>query len=103
MVTAVRRATYQDVLVTPPQAEGDVAFLFKEAHRFEQRQRGCNRALWLALKVPYLLVSLPPHSLSGQHNLVERQRRLVYATLAGLPWEVTEVSFENELVFVIKK
>lgn len=96
-------ATYQDVLVNPPQVEGDVAFLFKEAHRFEQRQRGCNRALWMALKVRYLLVSLPPHSLSGQHHLVERQRRLVYATVKDLPWEVTEILFENEMVFVIRK
>jgi 16S rRNA (guanine(1405)-N(7))-methyltransferase len=96
-------AVAQDVLVDPPQVEGNVAFLFKEAHRFEQRQRGCNRALWLALKVRYLLVSLPPHSLSGQHNLVERQRRLVYTTLEGLPWEVSEIMFENELVFIIKK
>jgi 16S rRNA (guanine(1405)-N(7))-methyltransferase len=96
-------ATYQDVLVNPPEVEGDVAFLFKEAHRFEQRQHGCNRALWLALKVHYLLVSLPPHSLSGQHNLVEKQRRLVYSTIEGLPWEVSEVNFENEMVFVIKK
>ncbi len=51
-------AACQDILVTPPQVQGDVAFLFKEAHRFEQRQRGYNRSLWLALQVPYLLVSL---------------------------------------------
>jgi len=96
-------AVYQDVLVNPPQVEADVAFLFKEAHRFEQRQRGCNRAFWQALKVRYLLVSLPPHSLSGQHDMVDRQRRLVYNTVAGLPWEVTEINFENEMVFLIEK
>ena len=95
--------TYQDVLVNPPEVEGDVAFLFKEAHRFEQRQRGCNRALWMALKVRYLMVSLPPHSLSGQHDMVDRQRRLVYNTVEGLPWQVTEINFENEMVFVIEK
>jgi 16S rRNA (guanine(1405)-N(7))-methyltransferase len=96
-------AAYQDVLVNPPTVEADVAFLFKEAHRFEQRQHGCNRAFWLALKVHCLLVSLPPHSLSGQHDLVERQRRLVYKTVEGLPWQISEITFENELVFIINK
>jgi len=96
-------ACVQDVLVEPPQVEGDVAFLFKEAHRFEQRQKGCNRALWQALQVRYILVSLPPRSLSGHHNLVERQRQLVSNTLEGLDWTVQEVLFDNEMVFVIEK
>ena len=96
-------ACVQDILVEPPQLEGDVAFMFKEAHRFEQRQKGCNRALWQALKVHYLLVSLPPRSLSGHHNLVERQRQLVSRTVEGFSWQVSEVLFENEMVFIIDK
>ena len=59
-------AQQQDVLVHPPEEEAEVALLFKEAHRFEQRQRGCNAPLWDALRVRYLLVSLPTHSLSGR-------------------------------------
>ena len=96
-------ATWQDILLDPPQIFADMAFFFKEAHRFEQRQRSCNRAFWLSLKVRYLLVSLPPTSMSGQHNLTDQQRRLVYSTVEGLDWKVTEVPFQNELVFVIEK
>ena len=96
-------AIKQDVLVDPPQVEADVAFLFKEAHRFEQRQKGCNRPLWQGLKVRYLLVSLPPQSLSGHYNLVERQRQLVQSIVKGLPWKVEEVLFKNEMVFIIDK
>ena len=96
-------AIKQDVLVDPPQVEADVAFLFKEAHRFEQRQKGCNRPLWQALNVRYLLVSLPPQSLSGHYNLVERQRQLVQSIVKGLPWKVEEVLFKNEMVFIIDK
>jgi 16S rRNA (guanine(1405)-N(7))-methyltransferase len=96
-------AIKQDVLVDPPQIEADVAFLFKEAHRFEQRQKGCNRPLWEALNVRYLLVSLPPQSLSGHYNLVERQRQLVRSTLKNLPWKVEEILFKNEMVFIIDK
>ncbi|MDR3575565.1 MAG: hypothetical protein P4L50_17030 [Anaerolineaceae bacterium] len=93
----------QDILVDPPQVEAQVALFFKEAHRFDQRQHGCNRKLWCALHVRYLLVSLPTNSLSGRHNLVERQRQLVYATLAGLPWQVSEILFDSELVFCIDR
>lgn len=96
-------AVRQDVLVLPPQVEADVAFFFKEAHRFEQRQRSCNRPFWQALKVRWLLVSLPPKGLSGRSNLVEGHRQLVYQVIAGLPWQVTEITFENELVFCIDK
>lgn len=97
------RAIQQDILVAPPAIQADVAFLFKEAHRLEQRQKGCNRLLWQALNVRYLLVSLPPHSLTGSHDMIDRQRRLVSTTLMGLPWKMTEVMFKNEMVFIIEK
>lgn len=92
-----------DILIHPPAVEAPVAFFFKEAHRFEQRQRGCNLSFWQALRVRYLLVSLPTNSLSGKHNLVERQRNLVYSTVHDQPWAVTEIMFENEIVFCIEK
>lgn len=95
-------AVLQDVLLHPPQVEAEVAFFFKEAHRFEQRQHGCNRAFWRALQVKWLLVSLPAASLTGRHDLAEGHRRLVYATLEGLDWPVTEIQIGNELVFCLR-
>ncbi len=53
-------AFLQDILVDPPREAADAALLFKEAHRFEEREAGCNRALWCSLKVKTLFVSLPP-------------------------------------------
>jgi 16S rRNA (guanine(1405)-N(7))-methyltransferase len=96
-------ASTEDILVNPPQVGADVAFFFKEAHRFEQRQRGCNLAFWQALRVRYLLVSLPTSSLTGRHSLVDGHRKLVYSILTGQPWQVTEILFTNELVFCIDK
>jgi 16S rRNA (guanine(1405)-N(7))-methyltransferase len=95
-------ACVQDVLVSPPQVAAEVAFFFKEAHRFEQRQHGCNRLFWQALKVKWLLVSLPTTSLSQKHSLLEGHRRLVYNSLLGLPWPVTEVIFQGEIVFCMR-
>ena len=93
----------RDILLAPPIEKAQVAFFFKEAHRFEQRQKGCNLAFWQALNVHYLLVSLPTASLSGKHNLLDQQRRLVYGTIQGQPWMVTEILFETEIVFCIDK
>ena len=95
-------ACQQDILVEPPQIRADIAFFFKEAHRFEQRQRGCNRAFWQALNVKYLLVSLPTRNLTGQHSLLDRQRSLVSNTLNGLNWKVEEFIFQDEMVFCIQ-
>jgi 16S rRNA (guanine(1405)-N(7))-methyltransferase len=95
-------ASQQDILVEPPRIHADAAFFFKEAHRFEQRQHGCNRAFWQALDVKFLLVSLPTRNLTGQHSLLERQRSLVHNTLKGLDWKVEELIFQDEMVFCIQ-
>lgn len=96
-------AFQQDILINPPQIEADVAFFFKEAHRFEQRQRGCNRNFWQALKVKHLLVSLPATSMTVRHDKTDQHRRLVYETIQDLNWLVEEFQVENELVFWIRK
>jgi len=96
-------AKVTDILLEPPEIEADVAFLFKEAHRLEQRRRGCNLPLWKALKVRHLLVSLPSSSLSGQHDLAERQRHLVRTIIGDQPWHVDEMIFDTEMVFCIEK
>lgn len=96
-------AEVRDILLNPPEIEADVAFLFKEAHRLEQRRRGCNLPLWKMLKVKHLLVSLPGNSLSGQHDLAERQRHLIHTIMGEQPWKVSEMIFGNEMVFCIEK
>lgn len=96
-------AIHQDILVSPPDVECDIAFFFKEAHRFEQRQRGCNRAFWQSIRCKYLLVSLPTASLTGKHPKLQQHRKLVMETVKGLPWKVSEIEFVNEIVFCIEK
>ena len=96
-------AIHQDILVQPPTIQCDVAFFFKEAHRFEQRQRGCNRVFFQALNCKYLLVSLPTANLTGKHPKTDQHRRLVMETINGLPWKVSEIEFSNEIVFCIEK
>ncbi len=96
-------AFQQDILLHPPTIEVDLAFFFKEAHRFEQRQRGCNRAFWQLLNVKHLLVSLPSSSMKLKHDKTDQHRRLVYETIEGLNWKVEEFQIANELMFWIRK
>lgn len=96
-------AEKRDILVKPPELRADVAFFFKEAHRFEQRRHGCNRAFWQALKVKTIIVSLPSSNLTGSHSMLEGQRILVERAVNGLDWKVTEILVGNEIIFCINK
>lgn len=93
----------QDVIAEPVQQPAGVAFLFKEAHRFEQRQHGVNRSLWAALPVRWLVVSLPASGLSGRNDLSAGQRALVYGICEPQGWPVLEMQVGDELIFCIDK
>ena len=95
-------AENRDILVNPPDIKADLALIFKEAHRMEKRQPGCNRGLWTKLDVKTLAVSLPAQDLSGTHSLLEQHRTLVHENLPE-KHGVEEIAVENELVFLIRK
>jgi 16S rRNA (guanine(1405)-N(7))-methyltransferase len=96
-------AFHRDILIHPPEEKADMAYLFKEAHRMEQRQRGSTRKLIDAVNVAWFLLSLPTSSLQGKFDLTSRQRNLVQTIVAGSTWQVFEVPYKNELVFCILK
>jgi 16S rRNA (guanine(1405)-N(7))-methyltransferase len=95
-------AENRDILVSPPTIRADLGLFFKEAHRFEKRQPGCNRAFWERLNVNTLAVSLPTQNLSGTHSLLEVHRNLVQANLPENR-RVRELLFGNEMVFIIER
>lgn len=96
-------ARVQDVAFEMPQEQGDVAFFFKELHRFERNYEGRGLALLEALRVRYVVVSFPTVSLHGGHRLTDHYRRVFGDLLAGKDWAVDEIVFENELVFCVDK
>jgi 16S rRNA (guanine(1405)-N(7))-methyltransferase len=94
---------HSDILVQPPRQKADIAFFFKEAHRFEQRQHGVNRAFFRSIPARFLLVSLPTANLTGRRSMLEQDRILIDQSISGLDWKVQEILFENEIVFCIEK
>ncbi|MGB9799036.1 MAG: hypothetical protein ACPLUL_02930 [Thermanaerothrix sp.] len=97
------QAFHRDILVEPPWDQAEVAFFFKEIHRFEERQPGCARSFLQAIPARWLLISLPTRSLSQKRDLLPIHRRLMNRILDGLGWNVQEVLFENEVVFCVDK
>jgi 16S rRNA (guanine(1405)-N(7))-methyltransferase len=96
-------AKFQDVLTHFPEEKADVAFIFKEVHRFERRRQGCTLPLLDALQVHYIVVSFPTKSLSGRRDLAGQYHQLFYDMVKGRPWPVTEIEFEDELIFCVDK
>jgi 16S rRNA (guanine(1405)-N(7))-methyltransferase len=95
-------AENQDILVQPPARQVDLCLFFKEAHRFEKRAPGSNRAFWDSLNTRWLAVSLPTQNLAGTHSLLEQHRSLVKENLSEASQLQTELVFENEIVFLIE-
>lgn len=94
---------HSDILVQTLEQKADIAFFFKEAHRFEQRQHGVNRAFFRSIPARFLLVSLPTANLTGRRSMLEQDRYLIDQAVSGLDWKVQEILFENEIVFCIEK
>jgi 16S rRNA (guanine(1405)-N(7))-methyltransferase len=94
-------ATSQDILANPPEISAELAFFFKEAHRFEKRQPGSNRGFWRSLRVDVLAISLPAQDLSGSHDRLEQNRALVRENLPRAV-EMREVVVGNEMLFLIQ-
>lgn len=95
-------AENRDILLSTPTIQADLALFFKEAHRFEKRQPGCNRTFWESLNVDTLAVSLPSQNLSGNHSLLDIHRNLVQKNLPENR-RVRELSLGNEMIFIIER
>jgi len=95
-------AIHQDIFLSPPEKVADVALFFKEAHRFEQRERGSVRLFLQRLNARHILLSLPTATLTGRRSMLEQDRKLVESACAGQPWSVEEILFASEIVFWIR-
>lgn len=96
-------AFVRDILLEPPQEQTEVTFFFKEAHRFEARRKGSCAEFFRRLQTNWIVVSLPSENLTGQHQMRDRQRRLIDDAVKGEDWTVIPLEIEKEMVFCIRK
>lgn len=96
-------ARVQDVALNFPQEQADVALFLKEMPRFARNYGELGRPLLESLNVHWLVISYPTISTHGGRNLTGRYRDFMHKLIAGLNWQVTELLFDGELVFIIKK
>jgi 16S rRNA (guanine(1405)-N(7))-methyltransferase len=93
----------RDILVQHPTESGDVALLLKEIHRMEKRRKGIVLPLLDALHVRWIVLSSPTKSRTGRRTMRDTYRQQVHGMLADRAWAITELEFENELVYCAEK
>jgi 16S rRNA (guanine(1405)-N(7))-methyltransferase len=96
-------ALLQDVALHFPQETADVALFLKEMPRFERNYPGKGRPFLQALRTRFVILSFPTISTHGGRNLTNRYRTFFSELIAGQPWEITELLYESELVFVAQR
>lgn len=93
----------RDILVNYPEESGDVAFLLKEIHRMEKRRKGIVLPLLDALDVRWIVLSSPTKSRTGRRTVKDTYQQQVHGILAGRDWAISEIEFENELIYCVDK
>ncbi len=101
---AERPVRLQDVICTPPEERGDLAFLMKMVPCLERREKGIAVRLIEDLRVRYVVVTFPVRSLAGRSkHMPEFYARTFTEMVAGRGWTLIEVPIDGELVFVVDK
>jgi 16S rRNA (guanine(1405)-N(7))-methyltransferase len=97
-------ARCQDVLVHPPGDAADVALLLKMGPTLERQEPGSTGRLIEALRAPYAVVSFAVKSLGGREKgMAENYQRQFAELAASRGWTATELRFQSELVFVVRR
>ena len=97
-------ARRQDILANPPTEPADVALLLKTSSTLERQEKGGTARLVETLRAPFVVVSFAVKSLGGREKGMPAHYRRQFQTMAaGRPWQVEELAFDTELVFVVKK
>ena len=97
------QAKHADIMINVPEEPVDAVFFFKEAHRFEQRQKGSTGKFLLQVNAPLMFVSLPSRNMTGKHDLSGKHIRIMEEAIAGNDWRMETREFGKELLFTIRK
>lgn len=97
-------ARCQDVLALLPNDPADIALLLKMSPSLERQEPGATLRLLQDIRTPFVVVSFAVKSLGGREKgMVEHYQRQFLAWAEGQQWSVQALTFDTELVFVIKR
>ncbi len=98
------QAQAEDVAVTAPQIEAEVALILKFLPVLEQTERGTAQRWLRSLRTRYLLISFPTRSLGGHgRGRAEHYEGWFRELLQAEGWNAQRFSFPNELCFLIER
>jgi 16S rRNA (guanine(1405)-N(7))-methyltransferase len=98
------RAECWDILVEVPPWQVDVAFVLKTWPCLERQEPGAGSTLVNSLSADWVVVSFPTQSLSGsKRRMGLSYRRHMAEVSRSQSWEITELSFPQEIFFLIRK
>ena len=93
----------RDIAVDIPEEHSDVCFLLKEIHRMEQRKKGLTLEMLKKINADFIVVSLPTGNMNKTRDLSKSYKNMFYKIVKSEDWEIKELHFSNEMVFVITK
>jgi 16S rRNA (guanine(1405)-N(7))-methyltransferase len=96
-------AECRDLLVSVPDFEADVAFLFKTLPCLEQQKKDAGLSVLQAIRAPIIVVSFPTRSLGGHNRgMVAHYETLVKRLAERGSWGVEPLAFNEETFYILE-
>jgi len=94
---------HQDILTNPPAIKFDVAFFFKEAHRFEKRQAGIIVDFLESIQASKLVVSLPSQSFGRNIHMLPKYEKIIIEYADKRKCGLDSFEFGGEMFYIIDR
>jgi 16S rRNA (guanine(1405)-N(7))-methyltransferase len=93
-----------DLLVTVPDWEADVAFLFKALPCLEQQEKGAGLAILKQIQAPHIVVSFPTQSIGGQDKGMGAHYEGIMTHLTeALNGHIQRLVFARETYYILSR
>lgn len=98
------KAECSDILVSIPEIEADMVFLFKTLPCFEQQEKGISEKIITSLKAKHIVISFPSKTLTGKAKGMENYYHTIAMELINrLNLEYFKLEYPNEVFYVLNK
>ncbi len=98
------KAECSDILISIPEIEADMVFLFKTMPCFEQQEKGISEKIITSLKAKHIVISFPSKTLTGKAKGMENYYHTFTLELINrLNLEYFKLEYPNEVFYVLNK